>query len=270
VPNWSDSSDIAKWIKAHPDTEVVERRKPSEKPKPQLKLKDLKPAPKVNAWRRNLEEAKTPPRRIGPEVESSYEVFDRDPDRETPWQRKEDLPNPQGGYRTGMEEITPYTNYQALPEFVTKQRRNPAGGYAGIREAKGFVGTESPTVGFGSASPAWNYHGQSPNDAAPSYFEADTYYDPKARAAEPYFNNIDPSTVIPMENPPWGTGPTSVQLDYMRPDWRPEYNLWRRIRDADIVPYGQNVPLGQQMHPSFGPQPYSDYFNLSKYGFTEA
>jgi hypothetical protein len=256
MPNWNDASDIAKYLKAHPDTVVVERRKPEpKKPAPKAKA-----APKENAWRRNLEEAKPPPKEIRQEVRPESRYRERDPGY-TEWDRRWNDAVPEQ-----WEERSAYTNYQALPEFVTKQRRNPAGGYAGIRESKDVE--RMGVAGFGSASPAWNYHGRPPTDAAPSYFEADTYYDPRVRPQEKYYP--DYGALIEMENPPWGHGPTEVQLDYMRPDWRPEYNLWRRIREADIVPYGQDVPLGQQMHPSFGPQPYSDYFNLSKYGFTEA
>jgi hypothetical protein len=290
MPNWNDSSDIAKYLKAHPDTVVVERRKPSEKPKPQLKLKDLKPAPKENAWRRNWEEAKPPPKEIRQEVrpESSYEVYDRDPDRETPWQRKEDLPNPQGGYRTGMEEITPYTNYQALPEFVTSQRRNPSGGYAGYREHPDAVNIDIPNaVVFGNGPGGRRSRGL-PSQG--TYLEG-----PQGQLAstspvgyDDAFINTQNMDVL--ENPPWGYGPAIIEYQPQYPQWRPANDLWRRIAEADIVPGvatyaphervgntqgrllypGQNVPLGQQMRPSLGPQPYSDYFNLSKYGFTEA
>jgi hypothetical protein len=258
MPNWNDPKSIREWLEKQPKKPArVERPKPAPKPAP----KASKPAPKENAWRRNLEETKPPPRRIGPEAKSSYRA--PEPERSDAyheaWRRPDE-------HRKLDPDYSPYTNYQALPEFVTRQRRNPAGGIAGIRESKDVE--KLGVVGFGSASPAWNYHGRPPTDAAPEYHEADTYYDPRQRHVEEY--HPDYGDLMEMENPPWGHGPTEVQLDYMRPNWRPEYNLWRRIRDADIVPYGQNVPLGQQMRPSFGPKPYSGYFDLSKYNFDSA
>jgi hypothetical protein len=268
MPNWNSAEDVKKWLESQDKGKKKGTNKPKEsKPapkKPELHLKDLKPAPKGNAWRRNWEESKPPPQRIGPSPKSSYEAPGYDPNADSPWQRKDELPNAQGGRRTGLEEITPYTNYQALPRFVTEQRRNPAGGYGGIREAQGYIGSESQQVGFGSVDPAWNYYGEVPMpfEPDPRQFQVNDTPD--------FHVGINGRPVRQLENPPWGYGPAPVQFQELSPNWRPANDLWRRIRDADIVPYGQAVPLGQQMHPSFGPLPQSSYMDLRKYNFERA
>ncbi len=268
MPNWNDPKEIRKWLDSQ------------EKGKQPPRLRDLKPAPrgkdkpekKGNAWRRNLEESKPKPKKIGPEVKSTYsaEEYDYDPDRESVWQRKDELPNEQGGYDDPYR-IAPDTNYQALPRFVTEKRRNPAGGYAGVKEARGFIDTVVPPVVFGSADPAWEYYRTpptwydnknppTPQEGDPRYFQASDFL--------PY--GAETSPVEFMDNPPWGYGPAAVEYQQFRQNWRPANDLWRRIRDADIVPYGQQVPLGEQMHPSFGPVPQSGYMDLNKYNFRRA
>jgi hypothetical protein len=232
MPNWNDSSDIAKYLKAHPDTVVVERRRPSQEAKEKPKAEPSKRDPHYERPAQKQGQAVLPK----PRPESTYKAPERPEIRKyTEWDRRWNEAVPERN-----DEELPYTNYQALPEFVTKQRRNPAGGYAGIKESFHF----SP-VAYGTLSPP---------ELSSEEISASLYGNTTAPSVRP------PSTYIDLQNPPWRNEPGVAQLQMQYPQWRKTDDLWHRIRDADIVPAGQATPLGGQMHPGYGPEPESTYF----------
>jgi hypothetical protein len=254
MPNWNDSSDIAKYLKAHPDTVVVERRRPSQEAKEKPKAEPSKRDPHYERPAQKQGQAVLPK----PRPESTYKV--PEPERSDTYHEAWRKP---GEYRKLDSAYSPYTNYQALPEFVTKQRRNPVGGFAGIQEMPEMrlnqveFGTYTPPLSGQALQDNINFnlslHGGDENAVA-------DYLNTLAQNGEGaggMFFGDRPPPVTPMD---WGYGPSAALLTPQKPDWRKTDDFWRRLSEADIVPAGQAVPLGQQMHPNYGPRPESYYF----------
>ncbi len=260
MPNWNDPDSIKRWLDKQPKTVRTERRRPTEdrderaRAEPSNRQPHWEPSaqPQEKPRPESTYKAPAPPE---PQHSEKYNQA---------WRRKNDLPNPQGGYATGMEEITPYTNYQALPEFVTGQRRNPVGGVAGLSELGGMwegqleYGTYRPpqTQAQVDASVNLGLGLLSGNQNAIA-----EYLNSLAESGQPAGGFFLGSALPPVTGRDWGGyGEGEAIKHYQTPTWRKTEDLWRRVRDADIVPVGQTVPLGGQMHPTYGPTPESYYY----------
>lgn len=251
MPNWNDPASIKKWLDQQPKTVRTERRRPTEDREERARAEPAK-----RTWR---EPAKAAPKKDGPRPESTYKA----PPEEHSDTYYEAWKRP-GEHRKLDPAYSPYTNYQALPEFVTSQRRNPVGGYAGLEE---FPGMRRNQVEFGTYTPPLQGQafdamvnlnlgiaGGNP-DAIGNYLE--TMGQDGMASGGMAFGNRPPPVVYH----DWGYGDSAALLKAQTPQWRKTDDLWNRIRAADIVPAGQTVPMGQTMRPNYGPVPESTYFS---------